>query len=103
MLYNRREATFQTCDDAEEQVSSLEIWGRGAFRGELLCVKAYPGALDVSRGIEFETGLLPHPHSAPNLSLWYLHDTPGVESRTKDGDDFACISVDIVRNYQPRV
>ena len=83
------------------QVASKEIWGRGAHKGALLCVKAYPGPLPDVRGIEFSTDLAVSKFSAPNKSLWYLEFTPGVEARTKDGEDFACITVDEVRNLQP--
>jgi hypothetical protein len=52
------------------------------------------------RGIEFSTDIAPHPNSAPNIVKWYLTHTPGVQSRQKNGKDFACISAEI-RLCQP--
>ena len=91
--------TTQTDALAIEQERSGEVWGRiPVQKGNWPTVEAYPGLLAPGDwGINFETGIEPHPNSGPNHAKWYLGLTPGVVPRHKDGEEFACISAVVTR------
>jgi hypothetical protein len=93
--------TTQTKEIAMLQELSDEIWGRPARGSGLPSVKAYPGPLPNRRGVEFTTNIEPMPNSAPNEARWYLNETPGVQLRQQNHEDFACICVKNFRNMQP--
>jgi hypothetical protein len=97
--FHRRESPTQTPEDALMQVQSGEIWGKEARWSSLLSVKAYVGMLE-DRGIQFTTEILPHPDQSPLEARWYYPNTPGVMLRTKNAQDYACITAKIV-NCQP--
>lgn len=80
------------------QVQSGEIWGKEARGSSLLSVKAYVGTLK-GRGIQFTTDIAPHPNQSPFEARWYYPLTPGVTKRTKNGQDYACITA-AVTNHQ---
>ncbi len=99
--FNRVESDTQTKEDAVHQVASGEIWGRTPRGGMEPTVQAYAGALKTGlRGIEFTTDIAPHPFSSPFEARWYLTKTPGVQHRYRNGEDFACITADVI-NLQP--
>lgn len=90
--------TTQTDEIAIEQERSREVWGRVPRNGNWPTVEAYPGSLAEGLwGINFTTEVQPHPGSAPNHAKWYLGETPGVISRLKNEEEFACIEADVVR------
>ena len=94
--YRREESRHQTKDDALLQVASGEIWGRVPMGGMEPTVQAYPGPLGLGvRGINFTTDIDPYPSGSPIEVRWYLTQTPGVETRQKNGQDCACIAADI--------
>jgi hypothetical protein len=62
-------------------------------------VQAYRGPINDIRGVEFSTNIAEHPNGTPLDARWYLDLTPGVELRTKDGEEYAAISASVV-NYQ---
>jgi hypothetical protein len=98
--YHRNEAKFQTAADAKLQVKSGEIWGRRPKDGLGPTVQAYTEAgHKQARHIAFTTDIEPGSES-PFEAWWYLGLTPGVEKREKDGEEFACIKVDILANLQ---
>jgi len=96
----RPETDTQTPAVALLQVLSGEVWGRTPQYGFEPTVQAYAGKLNGRRGIEFVTGVAPHPTGSPFEARWYLTQTPGVELPQKEGEDFACIKA-IVDNQQP--
>lgn len=66
-----------------------------------MAVKAYRGPLPASRdGIEFVTQIAPSPGSHPNDVFWY-ENTPGVQRRQRNGEDFACILIMVVKARYP--
>lgn len=98
--YHRNEASYQTAEDAELQVASSEIWGRAPKNGLGPTVQAYrDGAIKQKRRLEFTTEVKAGSES-PFEAWWYLEITPGVEKRERDGEVFACIAVDVIRNLQ---
>ena len=104
--FHRRESTTQTSVDAVEQCRTGEIWGLIARGGMWPSVKAYAGTLrNRDRGINFTTDTSPAPNgvldrNSPFDVRWYLGETPGVEQRQKNGEDYACILAE-VENCQP--
>lgn len=58
-------------------------------------MQAYAGYIGSNRGIEFTTGIPPHPNSSPFEVRWYLTRTPGVLKRCHNGEVFACILANI--------
>jgi hypothetical protein len=98
-VYHRNEATHQTAADAESQVKSNEIWGRTPWNGFEPTVQAYrPLGIKQERRIEFSTDVKPGAES-PYEAWWYRSD-PGVQTRHKDGETFACIAVEVSLNTQ---
>lgn len=99
--FNRRETPTQTTATALLQVASGEVWGRTPRNGLGPAVQAYTGKLKNRRGIDFTTTVDPHGSEASPFEVrWYLDLTMGVEYRSKNGEDFACIKA-IVTNMQP--
>lgn len=99
----RLETKKQSAIVAAIQESSGEVWGRIPYGGFEPTVQAYVGSLKSSfRGIEFTTETLPHPNGSPFEARWYLTQTPGVELRQKDDEDFACIYADVSNFQLPR-
>lgn len=101
--FHRVESPSQTVEDARLQARSGEVWGTPARPSGLFpCVKAYPGELAIlRRGIEFTTPVQPDLQSSTPIEFrWYYPQTPGVELRSEDGTDYACIRAD-VENRQP--
>ena len=99
--FNRREnPRTQPKSLAPIQVTSGEVWGRTPLGGLEPTVQAYTGELKGQRGINFVTSVDPHPDDSPLEVRWYLTQTPGVELRHKDGEEFACIKA-VVTNMQP--
>ena len=94
----------QTWETACKQVVSGEIWGTTPRNGGMEpTVQAYPNRLPAGeRGIQFTTGIKPHPNGSPFELRWYLSHTPGVQSRYLNGDEVACITADVI-NLQPRL
>ncbi len=98
--YHRNEATYQTIEDAAEQVKSGEIWGRAPKDGLGPTVQAYTElGVRQTRRIEFTTDVKPGSDS-PFEAWWYLGLTPGVERREMHGEEYACIKADISANLQ---
>jgi hypothetical protein len=99
--YNRRESPTQTPATALQQVASGEVWGRTPRNGLGPAVQAYRGDLQSRRGINFTTIIDPHRTEASPFEVrWYLNIDDGVEHRSKDGEDFACVKA-VVTNLQP--
>jgi hypothetical protein len=99
-VFYRRESNTQTSRDALVQVASKEIWGQTPQNGLGPTVQAYAGPIPaVSRGIEFETEIEPHPNGSPFEARWYLGLTAGVQSR--NNGQFACVVALRVDNHQP--
>jgi hypothetical protein len=84
--YHRFVSPTQTLKDIEQQISSLEIWGKAAhnvYQSNIPKVKAFVGKLPKNTsGIEFTTDVPPDPHTPPYLATW-SGDRPGV--KTEDG------------------
>jgi hypothetical protein len=100
--YFRLEGPTQTKEDAIQQTTSEEVWGREAYGSHLLSVKAYRGSLrDGQRGIDFTTSVLPERGSGtPYEARWYYPQTPGTMLRAKNGTDYAAIPAKVI-NKQP--
>ena len=98
-VFHRNEATYQTKEIAAVQVKTREIWGRTPKNGFKPTVQAYQAsAVKQTRRIEFSTDVKPGAVS-PFEAWWYLEEE-GVETRQKNGENFACIGVDISQNTQ---
>jgi|JI10StandDraft_1071094.scaffolds.fasta_scaffold130138_5 hypothetical protein len=98
-VFHRNEATYQTKETAAIQVETQEIWGRTPANGYKPTVQAYCAlAAKQARRIEFSTDVKPGAIS-PFEAWWYLEED-GVEHRHHNGEDFACISVEISKNTQ---
>lgn len=98
-VFHRNEATYQTAEIAKQQVNSQEIWGRTPRDGFAPTVQAYrPLGVKQARRIEFSTDARPGAES-PYEAWWYLGGE-GVERRKEDGEEFACIRVEISLNTQ---
>jgi hypothetical protein len=87
--FHRLESPTQTSADALKQVASSEVWGAAARWSNIPSVKAYRNSLPTGqRGIEFSTIVLPQKGSGtPYEARWYYPHTPGVQERTKNGQD----------------
>lgn len=95
--YHRNEATYQTVEDAALQVASQEMWGRAPKFGFDLAVQAFKvDGIKQDRRIEFSTDIEPKAET-PFEAWWYRND-PGVEVRQKNGEEYACIAVEISMN-----
>jgi len=98
-LFHRNEATYQTREIAALQVASNEIWGRTPTNGYTPAVQAYTElGIKQARRMEFSTNIAPGAIT-PFEAWWYLGDA-GVERREKNGDEYACIAVEISMNTQ---
>jgi len=96
-LYHRVETPTQTSYDAQQQVTSMEVWGKPAQGSSFPSVKAYRGALPPRRGIEFCTPIAPTAgRGTPHEARWY-DGTVGVVSRP---NNFVCIAVAYIKNTQ---
>ena len=96
-MFHRNEATYQTVKDAKLQVASQEMWGRTPKNGFDLAVQAFKdGGIKQERRIEFSTDI--EPKAETPFEAWWYRDDPGVETRKKDGEEFACIAVEISLN-----
>lgn len=70
-LYHRLESPTQTPEDAVQQESSQELWGKPARGSEVPKVKAYCGPLPTGkRGIEFTTNIEPDFGMPPGFAFW---------------------------------
>lgn len=100
--FHRLESPTQTAAIAVLQVNSGEIWGQSARGSDIPSVKAYRKALPSGeRGIEFTTVVAPQVGSGtPYEAHWYYPNTPGVQHKTKDSQDYAVITAAVV-NHQP--
>ena len=97
--YHRNETRTQTAADAAQQEASGEIWGKTPLNGITPTVQAYnQRGIKQARRIEFSTDVKPHTAS-PFEVRWYL-GSKGVERREREGEEFACIKVDISTNLQ---
>lgn len=96
-MFHRNEATYQTVKDAELQMASQEMWGRTPKNGFDLAVQAFKAdGIKQARRIEFSTDIEPKAET-PYEAWWYRNDT-GVEVRQKEGEEYACIPVEISMN-----
>jgi hypothetical protein len=95
--YHRLESPTQTMQVAGQQVLSGEIWGQSTQVSYIPAVRAYRGPLPPNRrGIEFMTGVAPHPNSHPTDVRWLL-TTPGVMAKSIG---FVAIPVFVTKNTQ---
>jgi hypothetical protein len=95
-LYHRIESPTQTSEDAIQQESSQEIWGKPARGSEMPKVKAYCGPLPTQqRGIEFTTDIDPDPGMPPGFAFW---SGPREGVAVKEG--FAILRVNALVNRQ---
>jgi hypothetical protein len=101
--FHRLETSLQSSTDAVLQHQSMEIWGREPYGSSFLVVQAYRGPLPTGeRGVEFDTDIPPERGSGgPREARWYFPNTPRVMLRSRNGEDFACISVSRFVNRQP--
>ena len=98
-VFHRNEATHQTPSDAKLQEASGESWGRTPKHGFEPTVQAYqPLGIKQARRIEFSTDVKPGAESP--YEAWWYQSTPGVQTRFKDKEPFACIAVEVSLNTQ---
>lgn len=84
--YHRVVSPSQTFSDIQQQILSLEIWGRpprNLYQSHIPKVKAFVGRLPVGKnGIQFTTNVAPDPGTPPGRVSW-SGNRPGV---TTEGD-----------------
>jgi hypothetical protein len=96
--YHRFVSSTQTPADIEEQIRSLEIWGKAAhnvYQSDIPKVKAFVGSLPQGKkGIEFTTDVSPDLNTPPYLATW-SGNRPGVTTE----DDYAKLKVLTIDAY----
>lgn len=103
MSYNRLESPTQSIQIAKLQETSLEVWGREPRGSDLRQVQAYKRSLPRgSRGIEFDTYVIPDPTGHPHIASW-SGERPGVFPRKNEQYDYVAISVFNFKNLQPAI
>jgi RHS repeat-associated protein len=99
--FHRLESPTQTAEIAAAQQASGEIWGRTPRGGDVPTVQAYEGPLpEGTRGVEFTTDAPPSSVNPGSSEARWREGSPGVESRTVNGEDFAVIGCTVTRNTQ---
>jgi len=94
--FHRLESPTQTPEDAAQQVSSGEVWGRAPRGSDIPKVQAYEGPLpEGARGIEFTTDVTPDPYGIPGQPEW-SGPRPGVRVE----DEFAKICATSISTSQ---
>lgn len=96
--YHRLVSPSQTLKDIENQIQSLEIWGKAAhnvYQSNIPKVKAFVGNLPKGKkGIEFTTDVPPDPNTPPYLATW-SGNRPGVVTE----GDYAKLKVLTIKTY----
>jgi len=96
--FHRRESPTQTVDNARDQETSGELWGRAPRWGGRPQVKAFAGPLpEGKRGIEFMTDAEPDRNGVPSLPTW-TGPRQGVTVRS----DMAVINIQVTKSTQER-
>jgi hypothetical protein len=96
-FYHRVESPTQTRNDAQLQVSSMEVWGKPARGSNIPSVKAYRGVLPARRGIEFCTPIAPTSGTGTPYEARWHPGTPGVLARP---NGHAGIPITYIKNTQ---
>lgn len=103
MAYHRIESPTQSALIASLQESSNEVWGREPRGSSILQVQAYKRNLQrESRGIEFDSYVIPDPTGHPHIASW-SGERPGILERKNEQHDFVAIKVFNFKNRQPAI